>query len=133
MTERRGREPSTPGTWCVIAVLAAALLGVAWRGAARVPVGGAAAPGPRLVMRLDLNRASAAELTALPGIGPQLAGRIVARRERYGPFTSVEDLQRVAGVGPATADRISPHVVAELGSPQNSEAVSEPPPVPDRR
>lgn len=51
--------------------------------------------------RIDLNRADAAELEKLPGVGPVLAARIVSDREVNGPFASVEDLGRVPGVGPA--------------------------------
>ena len=59
--------------------------------------------------RLDVTRASLTELEALPGIGPALAQRILdARRER--PFTSVDDLLRVRGVGPATLERLRPKV-----------------------
>lgn len=55
--------------------------------------------------RLDLNRATVAELQRLPGVGPVIAERIVtARREHF--FLSVEDLVRVPGIGPATVERI---------------------------
>lgn len=50
---------------------------------------------------VNLNRAGAAELESLPGIGPALAARIVADRDANGPFRSVDDLTRVSGVGPA--------------------------------
>lgn len=59
---------------------------------------------------LDLNRATAVELTRLPGIGPVLAARIVAARDAGGPFTSVDDLQRVGGVGPAKLSAFRDHV-----------------------
>jgi len=49
--------------------------------------------------RLDLNRATAADLDRLPRIGPGLARRIVAHREAHGPFRSLADLDRVPGVG----------------------------------
>lgn len=55
-----------------------------------------AAPGP-----LDLNEATAAELEALPGVGPALAAAIVEDRQRNGPFAAIEDLDRVSGIGPA--------------------------------
>ena len=55
---------------------------------------------------LDLNRADDVQLDRLPGVGPALAGRIVANRERVGPFRRVEDLLRVSGIGPATLARI---------------------------
>ena len=48
---------------------------------------------------LDLNTATAAELTELPGIGEKLAERIVAYREANGPFTSVEEIMEVDGIG----------------------------------
>ena len=51
---------------------------------------------------LDLNQASAAELERLPRVGPSLAARIVAFREKHGPFPVVDSLVRVPGIGPAT-------------------------------
>ena len=50
---------------------------------------------------VDVNRATEDELRTLPGIGGVLAARIVEARERDGPFTSVDDLRRVRGVGRA--------------------------------
>jgi competence protein ComEA len=55
---------------------------------------------------LDLNAATAAELETLPGIGPATAKAIVDERERNGPFSSVDDLLRVRGIGPAKLDQI---------------------------
>src|SRR5262245_32822641 len=45
--------------------------------------------------QIDLNRAERAELLQLPGVGPQLADRIVQHRHEHGPFCSVSDLERV--------------------------------------
>jgi competence protein ComEA len=67
------------------------------------------APGERI----DPNTASAEELDRLPGIGPALAERIIAERERGGPFRTVEELQRVPGIGPATRARFSPYLRIE--------------------
>ena len=64
------------------------------------------ASGEAPVGRIDPNRASASELTRLPGIGPALAGRIVADRGRRGAFASPDALLRVRGIGPKTLDRI---------------------------
>lgn len=55
---------------------------------------------------IDLNRAGQEELEALPGIGPALAGRILASRNSDGPFRNPEDLMRVRGIGPATLKRL---------------------------
>lgn len=48
---------------------------------------------------VDLNRADQAALETLPGIGPGLAGRIIAWRDEHGGFTVVEDLLDVSGIG----------------------------------
>ena len=48
---------------------------------------------------LNLNRATAEELAELPGIGAELAGRIVACREERGGFESVEEIMEVPGIG----------------------------------
>ncbi|HET6332878.1 MAG TPA: helix-hairpin-helix domain-containing protein [Polyangiales bacterium] len=63
--------------------------------------------------RLDINRASAEELTLIPGIGPKLAERIVAARARRGQFESLAELRAVRGLGPKIWLRVEPFV--ELG------------------
>lgn len=57
--------------------------------------------------KINVNRASATELDALPGIGPTLAGRIVDYRSANGPFVSVNDLGKVSGIGPRLLANIS--------------------------
>ncbi|MEO1716218.1 MAG: helix-hairpin-helix domain-containing protein [Planctomycetota bacterium] len=59
-------------------------------------------------IRIAVNSASAAELDLLPGIGPIYAQRIVDERAANGLFTSIEDLQRVRGIGPKTAAKLAP-------------------------
>jgi competence protein ComEA len=73
-------------------------------GEGRGAAGAAGAAGPRL----EINRASAAELERLPGIGPALARRIVAYRDTAGPFQRLEELDRVPGIGPAILARLAP-------------------------
>lgn len=51
--------------------------------------------------RISINAADASQLEGLPGVGPVLAGRIVAYREEHGPFASVGALESVPGLGPA--------------------------------
>jgi competence protein ComEA len=60
---------------------------------------------PGVGYRIDINAASWPELTQLDGIGPSLAKRIVDDREENGPFASVNDLQRVSGIGPKTLEK----------------------------
>ncbi len=62
--------------------------------------------------RIDLNSASAEELQALPGIGEVKANAIVAYRRDVGPFSSVEEVVEVRGIGPATLDAIADLVYA---------------------
>gem|GEM_PF-497458 len=62
---------------------------------------------------IEVNRVDLEGLTVLPGIGPRLAGRIVAERERRGGFKSLEELRRVDGIGPVTWSRIRPYLTLE--------------------
>jgi competence protein ComEA len=48
---------------------------------------------------ISLNRASSSQLESLPGIGPALAGRILAYRDEIGSFASIEQLLEVTGIG----------------------------------
>jgi competence protein ComEA len=63
--------------------------------------------------RISLNRASQAELERLPGVGPSLAARIIAHRERYGPFRRVEHLLLVRGFGERRFHQLQPFITAE--------------------
>jgi competence protein ComEA len=63
--------------------------------------------------RIDLNRARAADLELLPGIGPSLARRIVDDREAHGAFATLDALLRVRGVGPRTLARLRDLLVVE--------------------
>ncbi len=58
--------------------------------------------------RVDINDSIWVDWMQLEGIGPSLAQRIVADRRINGPFSSIEDVKRVSGIGPATLDRIRP-------------------------
>ncbi|MCM3746466.1 helix-hairpin-helix domain-containing protein [Paenibacillus pasadenensis] len=63
-------------------------------------VGGSTSGGYTAEGKLDLNRATAAQLEDLPGIGPAKAKAIVEDRERNGLFPSVDAVERVKGIGP---------------------------------
>ena len=66
--------------------------------------------GPTPAQPLDLDRASLAEIEALPGIGLALAERIVAKRDSLQGFGSLASICAVRGVGPAVAERLRPLV-----------------------
>ncbi len=57
--------------------------------------------------RVDPNKASPEELQDLPGIGPELADRLIENR----PYQTTEDLRRVPGIGPATVEKLRPYLV----------------------
>lgn len=57
--------------------------------------------------RIDPNRDSEVELARLPGIGPAMASRITAARNRR-PFQRPEDLLEIPGIGPATLESVGP-------------------------
>ena len=66
---------------------------------------------PPLVVRphrVDLDRATVAELRVLPGIGSARAEAIVLERIRRGPFDGIGALARVPGLGPETAAELAP-------------------------
>jgi competence protein ComEA len=64
--------------------------------------------------KVDVDVADAAALEGLPRIGPVMAERIVANRDSLGPFGSLQELQRVKGVGPALARALSSYVTFSL-------------------
>ena len=75
--------------------------------------------------RIDPNIAGVAELMAMPGIGPALADRIVSYRRdyqgRHGPearaFAKLDDLQKVKGIGPRTAEKMEPYLEFQEATP----------------
>jgi comEA protein len=73
----------------------------------RPDTGAAHAAAPR---KVNINEATAPELIALPGIGPAMAERILAYRKEHGRFTSVDELDRVRGIGPASLRRLRPFI-----------------------
>jgi competence protein ComEA len=71
-----------------------------------VPSRVAGAAGPAAAGRVSLNSASAADLDALPGIGPVTAQKIVDHRLAHGGFRSVDDLDAIPGIGPARIEQL---------------------------
>lgn len=69
-------------------------------------VAGSDAEGQGLV---NINTANATQLTQLPGVGPAIAQKIIDYRTANGPFTSVDDLTKVPGIGAAKLAQIKSH------------------------
>ena len=107
----------TPGIRLVLVLLAAGIAVTAWlRLSWPVVVDpdgdalGATSGLPELL--IDVNRADAAELGLLPGLGPRPSERIIADRAARGRFGSLDDLARVPGIGPRTIERLRPFATA---------------------
>ena len=58
--------------------------------------------------RISLNQGTQADFDSLPGVGPVLAGRIVAYRDQHHQFTSIDQLQEVPGIGPKVFANLKP-------------------------
>ena len=77
------------------------------------PPGGIASPGGTTGASgglVNVNTATETELESLPGVGPVLAEAIIAYRTEHGPFPTVDALDDVSGIGPATLDQLRPLV-----------------------
>ncbi len=68
---------------------------------------------------VDLNRATAADLGQLPGVGPVLAKRMVEYRKSVGRFHAVEDLRAVKGIGKKKFERLKPFVTVAAAPVQD--------------
>lgn len=71
---------------------------------------------------IDVNRADAVQLQRLPGVGPARAAAIVQERDAGGPFVSVADLGRVAGIGRGMIERWT-GIVTVGGAPRRTRTV----------
>ncbi len=90
----------------VVSIAAVGLLAGGWRmGALSARM--FTVPGPTVV---DLNKDDAATIALLPGVGAELAQKIVASREAYGAFKSQDDLLRVDGMSVGQVKWMMPHV-----------------------
>ena len=63
--------------------------------------------------RVCLNAAAKEELLALPGVGEKTAERILAYRDTYGKFVTVEQLLDVEGIGEGLLEQLRPYVYVE--------------------
>lgn len=76
---------------------------------------------------VNINTATAEQLQLLPGVGPALAGRIIAFREANGPFENVDELTAVQGIGDKSLEKLRPYV-ATSGATNLAEKVRVPRP-----
>jgi len=73
-----------------------------------VPVGGGVSGGPTALV--NVNSADEATLETLNGVGPVLAAAIIQYRTEHGPFASIDQLDEVSGIGPATLEDLRSQV-----------------------
>ena len=88
---------------------------------------------PKPIGPVDLDTAGVEQIVALRHVGPALAKRIVADRDSFGPFGSLEGLQRVKGIGPSMVEKLDSAVTfSGVPRPTNT-VISRPSEVPKAR
>ena len=91
----------------------AAAVAVAFALSLGAGVAAAAAPAkPAPSGKVNINTASADQLTTLPGVGPKLAARILEYRQKSGAFKSVQELMNVRGIGEKNLKKIEQYLSA---------------------
>ena len=71
--------------------------------------GNGTTPGAMPGGKIDINHASASALETLPGVGPAMAQRIIAAR----PYSKIEDIKRVRGIGDKTFQKLKPYITTK--------------------
>ena len=76
---------------------------------------GPAEVSPRIAFFLGLpfsiNNADAEDLMLIKGIGPKLAENIISYREKHGPLTDINQLEKIRGIGPKMKQKLNDHCV----------------------
>ncbi|MGE5702683.1 MAG: ComEA family DNA-binding protein, partial [Clostridia bacterium] len=80
---------------------------------ASLPAGASVSTSSAKTSTVNLNTATADQLTTLPGIGKTRAEAIIAYREQHGRFTQVEQLTKITGIGSTVFERIKGQVSVE--------------------
>src|SRR5690554_1598854 len=62
---------------------------------------------------LNINTATKKELVLIPSIGPKTAETIIDYREKNGPFSNLQELLKIKGIGPATLDKLKSYLIIE--------------------
>ena len=60
--------------------------------------------------KVNINKASAAELTKIPGVGESTAQKIISYREENGKFKNIEDIKNVSGIGDSKFEKIKDYI-----------------------
>jgi len=66
-----------------------------------------------LYLKVNINTASSQKLIALPGVGEEIAKRIIAYREKEGKFKRIEELMKVKGIGKKTFEKLKDYITVE--------------------
>ena len=77
-----------------------------------------AAAKPAPTGKVNINTASAQQLTALPGVGEKMAARIVEYRQKQGGFKNVQELMNVRGLGEKNFGKIQTYLTVGEGAPR---------------
>jgi competence protein ComEA len=88
---------------------------------------------PKPAGKVDLDVATEKQIEGLRHIGPTLARRIVADRDSFGPFGSIEGLKRVKGVGPSMVEKLDSAVTFSLVPRPTNTVISRPSELPKAR
>lgn len=62
-------------------------------------------------LQININTADKKTLKKLNGVGPVTADLIIAFREQYGAFKSVDEITKIKGIGPKTLEKLAPHII----------------------
>jgi hypothetical protein len=103
------------------------------RAGVRKPKGERKKQPPKPVGPVDLDVATEKEIEALRHVGPTLARRIVADRDSFGPFGSMEGFSRVKGIGPSMVAKLDSAVTFSLVPRPTNRVISRPSELPKAR
>ncbi len=76
---------------------------------------------------ININTATAAQLDTLPGIGPSKSAAIVDYRTKNGPFNTIEDIQKVSGIGPVTFANMKDSITIGTAAAPTTQPAPQPP------